>query len=165
MKYPSFKTSTFIMMIAIIILLYLINDAYMRYKADYFMKQLSLTELKHGSQLHEYMTLMLYFAPKKDYYYKDYTGTILIRRYGFDRDKNTYLKAKKILNQAQKQNPQDPYILLHIVGLELLSKDLGHVKEIDEYTKKAARMLHRIDKYNPIGNTFYERIYPKEINK
>jgi len=147
MKYTKLNTQTFLIILSAIILIFLVKDSYNRYAADYYMRKASLP-------------LALHYAPKGDYYYRDFAGLVLVNKFGIDGDKKTYLMARRLLNQAHKLKPYDSYVLIHIVGLELLAQEKGIVKEPSEYTKKAARMLIRLDKYNALGQQLYNNVFP-----
>lgn len=115
---------------------------YNQYRADLYIRQATLaTDWQRAEML---ATVGLLYDDTNSHYL-DQAGVLYLKHFMLTKSPRSYQIGRKILNRAHKMNPFDPYILIHIIGMEVESGN-GQT----EYTQHAFRVLYKLDKFNVI---------------
>lgn len=149
MKFHKFNAGVFLMLIAVIMLCYLSIDAYNRCRADYYFQQIERTYPQDWIRIHELIILGLHYAPSNDFYYKRQSGYLYKKRLYYSADTEAFIKGRKVLMEAQHQNPFDADTLIWILQLHIMAKDNGILKVMPALVNETADYLLYLDKYNP----------------
>lgn len=95
-------------------------------------------------------------------YYEDWAALHYINRFARNPAPETYKKAARLLDQAYKHNPFDPYALIHRIDLEQIALGNGTLSQPSEAVQKGAILLLKLDGNN---RTIYKTLARLKIRE
>ena len=84
-----------------------------------------------------------------DFHYEYVAALLYQKRFTLVGDPGTYKKGCRLLEQAHRTNPHDPYILIRRIEFDIEALDKGIIKSPSEFVRQGTKKLLNMAKNNP----------------